>query len=312
MPFYQSCDRLTELGQQILQTTWRKFPSLSPEQIALTWLVYDNPVVVNTDGALSPEAFWEHPIRGFQYRGDVRLYPASVVKLFYLVAIHEWLEGRMLQDSTELERAIQDMIVESSNDATSYIIDSLTGTTSGPELPPEPLQTWSHQRNIINRYYHSLGWEELTSINVNQKPWSDGPYGRERQFLGANYENRNMLTTNAIARLFHSIMGGVAVSRERCQSMIRLLNRSLEPADLQEFDEENQVTGFLGEVLPEDSQLWSKAGWTSRARHDAAYIEVPGQQPYLLVVFTEGEANAQNRAILPFISEQILGAIAKI
>lgn len=138
MPFYQSCDRLTELGQQILQTTWRKFPSLSPEQIALTWLVYDNPVVVNTDGALSPEAFWEHPVRGFQYRGDVRLYPASVVKLFYLVAIHEWLEGRMLQNSTELERAIQDMIVESSNDATSYIVDSLTGTTSGPELPQNP------------------------------------------------------------------------------------------------------------------------------------------------------------------------------
>jgi hypothetical protein len=312
VPFYQSCDRLTALGQQVLQTTWRQFPSLSPEQIALTWLVYDDPVVVNTDGALSPEAFWQHPVRGFQYQGDKPIYPASVVKLFYLVAIQEWLEGNMLQDSAELERAVHDMIVDSSNDATSYIVDSLTGTTSGPELPPEPLQTWSYQRNIINRYYQSLGWEELAPINVNQKPWGDGPYGRERQFLGPNYENRNMLTTNAIARLFHSIMGGVAVSRKQCQHIIQLLSRSLDVAEPQGSDEENQVTGFLGEALPRDSQLWSKAGWTSRVRHDAAYIEVPGQQPYLLVVFTEGEANAKNRAILPFISQQILGAIAQI
>ncbi|MEB3226411.1 MAG: serine hydrolase [Synechococcus sp.] len=312
MPFYQSCDRLTELGQQILQTTWREFPSLSPEHIALTWLVYDDPVVVNTDGALSPDAFWQHPVRGFQYRGNTRLYPASIVKLFYLVAIHEWLEGRMIQDSPELQRAIQDMVVDSSNDATSYIVDCLTGTTSGPELPPEPLQTWSHQRNIVNRYYQSLGWEELAPINVNQKPWGDGPYGRERQFLGPNYENRNMLTTNAIARLLHGIMGGVAVSRERCQTMIKLLNRSLNVVPPEGVDEENQVTGFLGEALPEGSQLWSKAGWTSRARHDAAYIEAPGQQPYLLIVFTEGEVNAKNHTILPFISQQILGEIAKI
>ncbi len=31
-------------------------------------------------------------------------------------------------------------------------------------------------------------------------------------FVGELLENRNMLTTNAIARLLHSIVGGVAVS----------------------------------------------------------------------------------------------------
>lgn len=312
MTFYQNSDRLEQIGQQILQNTWQHFPSLTPEQTALTWIVYDDPVIVNTDGALSPEAFWQHPVRGFHYRGNERIYPASIVKLFYLVAVHEWLAGHMLPESAELERAIHDMIVDSSNDATSYIVDSLSGTTSGPELPREPLQTWSYQRNIINRYYQSLGWEELTPINVNQKPWSDGPYGRERQFLGPNYENRNMLTTNAIARLLHSIMGGVAVSRERCQSMINLLHRSLNVEPPRGIDDENQVTGFLGEALPEGSQLWSKAGWTSRCRHDAAYIEVPDHQPYLLIVFTEGEKNAGDRRILPYISAQILAMMSQL
>ncbi len=67
------------------------------------------------------------------------------------------------------------MIVDSSNDATSLIVDTLTGTTSGPELPDAPFETWKHQRNLVNRYFQNLGWEELNGINVNQKPWNEGP-----------------------------------------------------------------------------------------------------------------------------------------
>jgi len=49
---------------------------------------------------------------------------------------------------------MRDMIVDSSNDATSLVVDVLTGTT-GPELPPGPFETWKSQRNIINRYFQS-------------------------------------------------------------------------------------------------------------------------------------------------------------
>jgi beta-lactamase class A len=83
--------------------------------------------------------------------------------------------------------------------------------------------------------------------------------------------------------------------------MMKLLKRSL-GVNLPDPGEENQVTGFLGEGLPKNAQLWSKAGWTSKVRHDAAYIEIPNKQPYLLTVFTEGQENASNPQILPFIS----------
>ena len=217
----------------------------------------------------------------------------------------------MTQPSTELDRAIRDMIVDSSNDATSLVVDILSGTTSGPELPAGPFETWKFQRNIVNRYFQSLGWQELESINVNQKTWCDGPYGRERAFLGELMENRNMLTTNATARLLHSIIGGVAVSSVRSQVMMSLMTRSLNPTDLMN-DEENQVIGFLGEGLPQDAQLWSKAGWTSQVRHDAAYIELPSQRPYLLVVFIEGKTQSKNQAILPFVSRQVAAATSKL
>ncbi|HCQ20825.1 MAG: serine hydrolase [Aphanizomenon flos-aquae Clear-A1] len=312
MVFFNQDQQLENIANQILEATWTQFSTLAINQIALTWVVYDHPAPVNTGGALTPNAFWEHPVRGFSYRGAERIYPASVVKLFYLVVVQEWLEKAMIQPSKELDRALTDMIVDSSNDATSLIVDILSGTTSGPQLTPGPFETWKYQRNIINRYYQSLGWEEMQAINLCQKTWGDGPYGRERAFYGEMFENRNMLTTDATARLLHSIIGGVAVSSGRSQSMMNLLKRSPQLEELPQNSDENQVTGFLGGGLPKNSQIWSKAGWTSTVRHDAAYIELPDQRPYLLVVFTEGKEQATNREILPFVSGKIAEAVSNL
>lgn len=303
--FFQLDDTLQRSLTQVLDLTWARFPSLAQNQIAVTWLVYSPPFTVNTGGALSPDEFWKQQPKGASYRGVERIYPASIIKLFYLVAIHEWLERGMTQTSLELERAVQDMIVDSSNDATGYVMDVLTGTTSGPELPAGPFETWKHQRNLVNRYLQSLHWPELATVNANQKTWCDGPYGRERAFLGDGYENRNMLTTEASARLLHSIVGGVAVNAQRSKTMMELMKRNLDPKTLA-ADPENQVTGFVGAGVPVDTKVWSKAGLTSKVRHDAAYIEADGAHPYLLIVFTEGAEHSNNEEILPFISAQIL------
>ncbi|MDC0835866.1 serine hydrolase [Geitlerinema sp. CS-897] len=311
MTFFRKDDRLQEYGDRILQATWDTFPELSENQIALTWIPYDPPIAVNTGGALSATEFWKYQPRGFHYRGVERIYPASVVKLFYLVAVYEWLEKGMLQPSPELDRAVRDAIVDSSNDATSLVVDVLTGTTSGPELPAGPFETWKMQRNLVNRYFHALGWPELETINVNQKTWCDGAYGRERAFLGTMMENRNMLTTNATARLLHSIIGGVAVSSQASQQMMALMKRSLDPTDLA-ADPENQVTGFLGDGLSLDTGVWSKAGLMSRVRHDAAYIELSDARPYVLVVFTEGPEQSRNEKLLPFVSQQVAQAMREL
>lgn len=310
MVFFRQDKQLNDIAHQILETTWQQFPWLTRDRIALTWIVYDSPVIVNTGGALSPKEFWQYEVRGFSYRGVERIYPASIVKLFYLVAIHEWLDKEMVGDSPELQRAIKDAIVDSSNDATSLIVDVLTGTTSGPQLPEGPFTTWKQQRNIVNRYFKSLGWQELENINVNQKPWNEGAYGRERAFLGELMENRNMLNTDAVARLLHSIIGGVTVSSDRSLKMMELLKRDVN-SQASEV-EENQITGFIGEGLPKKAQIWSKAGWTSQVRHDCAYIEIPERQPYLLVVFSEGKNHPSVKELIPFISSKIVEAMENL
>ena len=118
------------------------------------------------------------------FRGDAPIYPASVVKLFYLAAAHRWMEDGKLRDSEELQRALRDMIVESSNDATHYVLDAVTDTTSGPELPEPEMRAWGEKRNAVNRYFTSLGYIQ---INAVQKPWCEGPYGRERQGAGTEF-----------------------------------------------------------------------------------------------------------------------------
>jgi hypothetical protein len=310
MTFFQKDEQLEQQGMAIIEAVRAQFPGLARDRIAMTWIVYDRPIIANTGGAIAAEEFWQYPVRGFSYRGVERIYPASVVKLFYLVAMHEWLESGMVASSPELERAMRDAIVESSNDATSLIVDVLSGTTSGPELPLGPFETWKYQRNIVNRYYQSLGWPELEGINVNQKTWGDGPYGRERAFVGELMDNRNMLTTDAVARLLHGIIGGVAVSSARSQAMMELLSRDLTPVDLP-AGKENQVQGFFGAGLPQGARLWSKAGWTSQVRHDAAYIELADALPYLLVVFSQSPQYSQNHELFPFISEAVAHTIAQ-
>jgi hypothetical protein len=242
----------------------------------------------------------QRPVRA-SYRGDAQMYPASVVKLFYLVAAHRWLEDGRLQETEELRRAMHDMIVDSYNEATHYIVDLLSGTTSGPELSPDDLKEWAEKRNGVNRYFTSLGY---SNINVNKKPWCEGPYGRETQAIKAFKPTRNMLTTDATARLVTEIVTGQAVSAKRSAEMMELLKRDpYSPAT----DPDDQAHGFSGRALPPGAKLWSKAGWTSQVRHDAAYTELVTGAKFVLVIFTTDHAN--EREIIPSLGRVILGGM---
>src|SRR5215217_8719678 len=161
----------------------------------------------------------KHP-QTASFRGNERIYPASVVKLFYLVAAHRWLEDKKIEQTPELTRALRDMIVDSSNEATQYVLDVLTHTTGGYELPPKEMEEWQYQRNAVNRYFSSLGY---TNINVNQKTFCEDAYGIEQQSRNYRGENRNMLTTNATARLMAEIVLGRMGNTVRTREMMELL-----------------------------------------------------------------------------------------
>ena len=247
----------------------------------------------------------QHPAMA-SFRGNERVYPASVVKLFYLVAVHRWLEDKKIQETDELKRAVHDMIVVSSNEATQYVVDVLTHTTGGYELSPKEMEEWQNQRNVVNRYYSSLGF---TNINVNQKTFCEDAYGREKVSRGPNGENRNKLTTDATARLLSEIVTGRAVNATRSAQMMELLKRDFSGTST---DNDDQAHGFTGIALQgvSGAKLWSKAGWTSTTRHDAAYIELPNGAKFVLVTFTVDHAN--EREIIPTVARVVIDGMATI
>lgn len=240
-----------------------------------------------------------HPVQA-SFRGNERVYPASVVKLFYLVAVHRWLEDKRIEDTPELRRALKDMIVDSSNEATQYVVDVLTHTTGGYELPAKEMAEWQEKRNAVNRYYSALGF---SNINVNQKTFCEDAYGRERSSRGPNGENRNKLTTDATARLLAEIVSGKAVNPGRSAQMMELLKRDYSGTSK---DGDDQGHGFTAIALQgvEGVKLWSKAGWTSTTRHDAAYLELPGGAKFVLVTFTTDHAN--EREIIPTVARIVI------
>ncbi len=245
-------------------------------------------------------------LKSANYRGEEKIYPASVVKMFYLTALQRWLEDGRVKMTPELARGLRDMIVNSSNDATQYIVDVLTDTSSGAELDAKPFKIYADKRNSVNRYFASLGY---TNINTNQKTYCEDAYGREQQFRDGG-KNRNMLTTNATARLLTEIVLGKAVTVERSRQMMDLLKRDFSGTST---DTDDQAHGFTGIALNNKNltgaKLWSKAGWTSKTRHDAAYVETPDGLKFVLVVFTENMAN--ERGIIPMIAGKILDNLKK-
>src|SRR2546425_7097800 len=247
----------------------------------------------------------QHPVTA-SFRGSERVYPASVVKLFYLVAVHRWLEDKKIEPTDELKRAVRDMIVVSSNEATQYVVDVLTQTTGGFELPPKEMEAWQDKRNAVNRYYSSLGFR---NINVNQKTFCEDAYGREKVSRGPNGENRNKLTTEATARLPSEIVTGRAVNASRSAQMMELLKRDFSGTST---DNDDQGHGFTGIALQgvTGAKLWSKAGWTSTTRHDAAYIELPNGAKFVLVTFTTDHAN--ERDIVPTVARVVIDGMASV
>ncbi|MEB3234743.1 MAG: serine hydrolase [Cyanobacteriota bacterium] len=276
------------------------------EQLSITWVRYGQSQL-DRAAALEPQAYWAQPWRGAGWRPAVLRYPASVVKLVYLVAAEAWKQRDWLRDDPELERALAAMVVDSSNNATEHVLDRLSGTTGGPALSGAAWQAWTQQRQLVNRWLQDLSWPELQGCNACQKTWDEGPYGRERQFYGPENANINQLTSDAVARLLQGVMASALVSPPACARMRQLLARSLD-AGVRAADPENQIDGFLGDGLPQGTRLWSKAGWMSRARHDAAYIEADGHPPTLLVVMSEGEACARDPRLLAEIGQRLVEA----
>lgn len=254
------------------------------------------------------------------YQQQQLRYPASVVKMFWMVALYATLQEGTILDERAFTTDLQKMIKKSDNEAASRVLDQISDAESGSELEAENYQAWLNKRKQVNKFFLDAGYQD---INVSQKtfpiPYLNlyEPKGRDLQMRGdPNQPIRNKITTHHAARLLYEIMAGQAVSPEYSQQMINLL--TIDPAtriqkrNLQDPNQFNPVRGFFSQSLPDDIYFAAKAGWTSGSRQEAAYIATQdGRTAYILVIFAEDRSYAYDWKIFPKLSRHVFNRMTE-
>lgn len=260
---------------------------LSKDRVCVATCLYDAPLRFTDPGALIDLAWFSH-------QADKPLYPASVVKMFFLDALAAFREDGLIAEDAEDERAAEQMMAISSNEATVYLVGRLTGADDGAALQGAALEAWCAARQRVQHWFEAQNRSEFAGINVLHGTYQDSPYGRAKQIR--NGKNGNLLTALSAAALMHDIARG---ARARSDWMMGLMDREFQRGQ-QELDADgDQVTGFLVDGLPRTVRTWSKAGHTSWTRHDVVYGETPEGKSFVLCVMCDGEWPAQDKSFLP-------------
>ena len=245
----------------------------------------------------------EAPASG-AFRGDASYYPASVVKVFFLAFYEAEKEAGRLKDTPELIRAVRDMITVSSNDATGFVVDSITGTTSGPEIgDAKEWEAWKTRRGAVNRFLDARGFRD---VNANQKTFCEDAYGREQAFRDGG-RNRNRATADAVARLFTEISRGEMAGPAGTEEMLKLLARDV--ASEKAFDDmELEDARLAGKRLPAGTKMWAKSGDAYDVHHLAARVLLPNGRDFVVAVFTKGVKTVPE--VIPSVFEKVAARFA--
>jgi hypothetical protein len=241
-------------------------------------------------------------------------HPASLIKLFnaYLAkyklqtgATH-LLNEHMSGSNTFGQKTHMDDIYDaidaalrlSDNDALSYLVDFNSAAYSGPRLSAAEFALFKRDRNTISEFFRKkTGYSQ--SLNIPGKCFSFAPYGREVQLsLEEGGLGRNSMEITDAAQIVKDIISDYP---ELLQSIRRKIDNSA--------DEQCQfIAKGLIPYQEEISYFASKAGWTSKVRHDVAYFKTAEQAEYIMVIMTRGLS--QFTELVPSISGKLFGNLS--
>lgn len=296
------------MGQRLssLVAAWDAHtPGLSAA-VSITWLRYPQagPALpgssTDAEATATPAA-----VQGASWQGTLRRDPAALVRLVYLYATEIWLQQDLLEEGEELRRALQAMVQRASLEATSLVVDLLSGTTSGPSLAPARRSGWTRQRLLVNGWLASLDWPELEGCSATEKLWHDGPYGRDRDLRDALECQGNRFNSEGLARLLQTALSGAFLSPSAGRRLRDLLWQAA-PSEVQPGVERAPLADWLRRAIPAGGGLWGLSAADGRHWHQALYGERPGQEPILLVLLCEGDAVATAAEPLQSLSRSLL------
>jgi hypothetical protein len=206
--------------------------------------------------------------------GEVLAYPASCVKLPFLVAAVRWCAERGRAPDC-LDAFARPMMIESDNVATGMLVDAVSGTLNQPD-DAEGFDSWLESRRFTERLLAEAGLLDGQRLLAKTYPSNSGdePSGFERRALAQ--EGRNAMSPGASARLMLAIVSG-AVEPQATAYMRSLLERPRFSAN-----------SSLGGGFPPGTLFESKIGVAFDTLEEIALATLPNGQRVIIAAFSNG------------------------
>lgn len=242
-------------------------PSLVPERVHVA--------VIDIDAAGGA--------RSAEVNGLKPVYPASVIKMFYMGYVYFLVGTREMVLDADLKKHLYQMIHSSSNVATAWIVDAWSGVRHDAVMTAAEFEHFAVRRNACNRWLTSLGLGDV--INANQKTWVTPIPPGEAQFLrdgalAGPYTNRNSMTAMGAVRFLQLIAESRLIDEASSRAMRELMARDVRTQPYLQ----RRIAGGA----PPGATVFGKTGTTSRTFHDAAVVELDNGRRYAVAVLITG------------------------
>jgi sterol desaturase/sphingolipid hydroxylase (fatty acid hydroxylase superfamily) len=212
-------------------------------------------------------------LRG-QVGGDDLAYPASCVKLPFLVGAVHWCAAQGKSPDC-LDEWTRPMILTSSNVATGWVVDAISGAPNGPPEGAD-LGAFIERRRFTERVLEDAGLLGNQRFFTKTYPSNSGSEPSGLEELAWKKMGRNMMSTNGAADLMLAIVSGT-IEPQATTYMRSLLRRPT-------FSDQ----GSLGGGLPPGSLQENKAGVAFDTLEDVMFAELPNGRRMIVAALSNG------------------------
>jgi hypothetical protein len=211
------------------------------------------------------------------YHPDALAYPASCVKLAYMVSAIHWCTTQK-KASNCLDAHVRPMVVDSDNVETGIVLDAITGAPNFPASTPKAhgYSTWLDKRLDTEKYLQKYGLLGQQRIYNKTYPSNSGesPIGAEQ--VATKTRGRNLMNPRLSASLMLAIISGTVEPQATAYMRELLVSPN--------FD----VQSSFGSGLPPGTINENKIGLAYDTLEDIAHIVLPNGQSLILAAFSDG------------------------
>lgn len=203
-------------------------------------------------------------------------YPASCVKLTYMVSAVQWCLSQQMKFNC-LDQHVRPMIMVSSNLETGVVVDYVSGAPNlaHHQTADSTFYQWLSKRNYTQDWMMRRGLLEEQVVWHKTYPTNSGVLlgaeGLAREMFGGN-----LMNTKCTASLMAEIVSGQLFPEAR-QYFLDMLYHPLD----------NGYTTY-GKGLPPGSVIYTKVGNAYDTIEEVAYVLLPNGKRFVISTFTNG------------------------